>query len=130
SQHQAVTVGAGQQVTGINLPLQQGQEISGTVRDGSQPAFDAVVEAIPSRGDTLTMKTFRDGSYTFVVPNGTYRITSRGVTEEVAVADQPVDGVDFPPPPAGLNPAPGTLVTVAGNGLSGMGGDGRRATAA
>src|SRR5207244_1084634 len=48
----------------------------------------------------------------------------------VTVADQPLDGVDFPPPPAGPTPAAGTILTIAGNGLPGPAGDGGPAVAA
>jgi len=38
--------------------------------------------------------------------------------------------VNFPPPPTGPTPAAGTILTIAGNGLPGLGGDGGSATAA
>src|SRR5262249_33598921 len=71
-----------------------------------------------------------DGSFVLVLPPGPHQITARGLTEAVTVAAGPVDGVDFPPAPPGSTPGPGTIVTVAGNGIAGFGGEGRPATTA
>jgi hypothetical protein len=111
----------------VDLPLLQGQEVSGTVRAGTQRMADAPVQAVSASGVTLSTRSFADGSYTLVLPSGQYQMSAPGGAETVTVADGPVDGVDFPapaPPPA---PALGTIVTVAGNGLPGFGGDGRPA---
>jgi hypothetical protein len=48
----------------------------------------------------------------------------------VTVADEPLDEVDFPPPAPAPAAGVGTVVTVAGNGIPGLAGDGRPATAA
>lgn len=131
SQPQVVTLAAGQSLKDVNLPLLQGQPVSGTVRDGSGPIGDAMAQLTSARGDTVTTKTFPDGSFAFVVPDGAYQVSAGGGTDAVTVAGEPLDGVDFPPPaPAATSPAAGTLVTAAGNGLPGLGGDGRRALAA
>jgi sugar lactone lactonase YvrE len=130
SQRQSVTISAGQPQRGVDLPLLQGQEVSGTVRAGTQRLADARVQAVSASGMMLSTRTFVDGSYTLVLPSGQYRISAPGGAETVTVADGAVDGVDFPaapPPPA---PAPGTIVTVAGNGIPGFGGDGRLAITA
>jgi sugar lactone lactonase YvrE len=130
SQRETVRIVAGQQVTNMNLLLLQGQEVTGTVRNGADPARDTLVQALAASGATFSTHTFTDGSYTLVLPPGHHRITAPGGAESVTVADQPIDGVDFPPPAAAPAPAPGTIVTVAGNGLDGLGGDGRLATTA
>ena len=65
-----------------------------------------------------------------MLPAGQYRIAAPGGAETVTVADGPVDGVDFPAPAPGPAPALGTIVTVAGNGISGFGGDGQPAITA
>src|SRR5438445_6236026 len=130
SQRQIVSVAAAQARSGVDLALLQGQEVSGTVRAGAQRTADAPVQAVSASGMTLSTRTFADGTYTLVLPSGQYRITAPAGAETVTVADGPVDGVDFPaapPPPA---PAPGTIVTVAGNGIPGFGGDGQPAITA
>jgi hypothetical protein len=71
-----------------------------------------------------------DGTYVLVLPSGQHRISAQGMTEQVTVADGPVDGVDFPPAAPASTPAVGSIVTIAGNGISGFGGDGRPATTA
>jgi sugar lactone lactonase YvrE len=130
SQRQVVMLTAGQSVSNLNLALLQGQEVSGTVRDGAQPMADTLVQATADNGRAFSTKTLADGTYVLVLPSGKYRLTARGLAEPVTVTDQPVDGVDFPPPTPGPAPAAGTIVTIVGNGLFGSGGDGRRATAA
>jgi hypothetical protein len=130
SQRQVVNLVAGQQRGGIDLPLLQGQEVSGTVRASSQPAADATVQAVAADGTTVTTRTLADGTFVLVLPSGRHRITAAGLTEEVVVAGGPVDGVDFPPAAAAPTPGPGTIVTIAGNGIAGFGGDGRPATSA
>jgi sugar lactone lactonase YvrE len=130
SQRQVITLAPGQQRTNVTLPLQQGQEVTGTVRIGGQPLADALVEATAANGTSVTTRTFADGSYLLVLPGGRYRITSSGSAQQVTVADGPVDGVDFPITAAAPNPVPGTIVTVAGNGIVGFGGDGRPAITA
>jgi NHL repeat len=130
SQRQVVNLVAGQQRTGIDLSLLQGQEVAGTVRSGGRPAADAGVQAVAADGAAVATRTLADGSYVLVLPAGRHQITALGMTEAVTVADGPVDGVDFPPAPAAATPAPGTIVTVAGNGIAGFGGEGRLATTA
>jgi sugar lactone lactonase YvrE len=130
SQRQVVDLVAGQERTGVDLSLLQGQEVSGTVKEGGQPMRDALVQATPANGAPFATRTFPDGAYTLVLPPGQYRLTAPGGTETLTVADQPIDGVDFPSAPAALAPAQGTIVTVAGNGLTSLGGDGRPATSA
>jgi Carboxypeptidase regulatory-like domain len=127
SQRQTVNLVAGQQRTGIDFSLIQGQEVAGTVRSAEQPAADAVVQAVLADGATVATKSFSDGSYVLALPSGQHRITALGLTVPVVVADGPVDGVDFPPAAAGPAPAPGTIVTIAGNGINGYGGDGQLA---
>jgi hypothetical protein len=130
SQRQRVNLVAGQQRTGVDLPLSQGQEVAGTVRSGDQPAADVVVQAVAANGAMLATKTLADGSYVLVLPGGRHRITASGMTQEIAVADGPVDGVDFPPAAAPPAASPGTIATVVGNGVFGEGGEGRPATTA
>jgi sugar lactone lactonase YvrE len=130
SQRQVVSVAAGRAQRGVDLPLLQGQEVSGTVRAGTQRMADAAVQAVSASGMTVSTRTFADGTYTLVLPSGPYRVSAPGGAEAVTVADGPIDAVDFPaapPPPA---PAPGTIVTVAGSGIPGFGGDGRLALTA
>jgi hypothetical protein len=127
SQREPVNLVAGQQRTGVDFALLQGQEVSGTVRSSGQPANDAVVQAVMAGGATVTTQTFADGSYVLALPSGQHQITAMGQTVPVVVANGPVDGVDFPPATAGPTPGPGTIVTVAGNGISGYGGDGQPA---
>jgi sugar lactone lactonase YvrE len=128
SPRQVVNLVAGQQQTGVDLRLIQGQEVAGTVRSGAQPTADAVVQAVGADGATVATKTLADGSYLLVLASGRHQISAIGMTEAITVADGPVDGVDFPPAPAAPTPSPGTIVTVAGNGIAGYGGDGRPAT--
>jgi NHL repeat-containing protein len=130
SQRQVVTVTAGQAQSGVDLPLLVGQEVSGTVRAGTQRMADALVQAVSASGIMLSTRTFVDGSYTLVLPSSQYRISAPGGAETVTVADGAVDGVDFPMAPTPPAPAPGTIVTVAGNGIPGFGGDGRLAITA
>ncbi len=130
SLQQTVTVAANEQHSGVDIALLQGQEVAGTVRSGNQRAGDALVEAVLAGGATQSTRTQADGSYVLVLPAGQHQIKAGGMSERVTVADGPVDGVDFPAAPAGPAPGPGTIVTVAGNGIAGHGGDGRPATAA
>jgi hypothetical protein len=131
SQRQAVTVAAGQQIAGVNHTLLVGQEVSGSLRDDAgKPLPNAAVTATPNQGTALTTQSFADGSYVLVLPEGQWRIGARGMEKVVTVADQPQDGVDFPPPPTGPTPATGTILTIAGNGVSGLGGDGGPAATA
>src|SRR5207249_2816429 len=85
---------------------------------------------VSADGGSFTTRTLADGSYVLVLPPGPHQITARGRTEQLTVAAGPVDGVDFPAAPPGPTPGPGTIVTVAGNGIAGYGGDGRPATTA
>lgn len=130
SQRQVVRLAAGQQQSNADLPLLQGQEVSGTVKAGGQPAADALVQAVDANGRVFATRTLADGAYMLVLPVGQYRITAAGGSEPVAVADGAVDGVDFPSPTSAPAPAAGTIVTVAGNGASTFGGDGRPAKTA
>jgi hypothetical protein len=127
SLRQVVNLAPNQQRTGVDLLLLLGQEVSGTVSAGTARVADALVSA---DGAALTTRTLADGSYVLVLPTGPHQITAGGRTETVTVAQGPVDGVDFPPAPPGPTPGPGTIVTVAGNGIAGYGGDGRLATTA
>src|SRR5439155_18849265 len=97
---------------------------------GGQPAADTVVQAVQADGTTVTTRALADGSYVLVLPSGEHRITAVGITEAVRVAVGPVDAVDFPPAAAAPTSAPGTIMTVASNGISGFGGDGSPATSA
>src|SRR5439155_11253610 len=127
SQRQVVTVAAGQAVGPVNHVLLVGQEVSGSLRDDAgKPLANAPVEATPSSGPAFTTRTFADGTYLLVLPEGKYRVSGRGMEKLVTVADQPLDGVDFPSPATGPPPAAGTILTVAGNGRPGLflGGDG------
>jgi sugar lactone lactonase YvrE len=130
SQRQSVTLAAGQQRGGIDLSLLRGQEVSGRLLDGSAPMADALVQVTAGDGKQLTTWTFADGSYVFILPSGQYTLSARGMAAAVTVADAPVDGVDFPEPLPAADLAAGMIRTVAGNGMPGFGGDGRRATAA
>jgi sugar lactone lactonase YvrE len=130
SQRQVVNLVAGQQQNNVDLPMLQGQEVSGTVTDRGQPMRDALVQATAANGQSLAARTLSDGGYVFVLPAGQYRITAPGGAEMVTVTHQPIDGVDFPAPTPGPAPVTGTIITVAGSGNRGYGGDGRRATAA
>jgi sugar lactone lactonase YvrE len=125
SQRQVVRLAAGQQQSGADLLLLQGQEVSGTVRASGQPVADALVQATAANGRTVATRTLADGTYVLVLPAGQYQIMAPGGSERVMVADGAVDGVDFPAPTPGPTPAIGTIVTVAGNGASTFGGDGR-----
>jgi sugar lactone lactonase YvrE len=130
SQRQLVRIVEGQQVSGIDLTLLQGQEVSGMVRDGATPMADTLVQATAASGLTFTTRTFPNGAYVLALPKGRYTVSARGLSRMVTVADGPADGVDLPPVVAGPAPAPGTIVTFAGNGPRGLGGDGGPATAA
>jgi sugar lactone lactonase YvrE len=131
SQRQVVNLIAGQQVANLDLPLLQGQEVSGTVKaDTGQPMADAVVQVTASNGRTIAARTFPDGSFTVILPDGQYALSARGLSATVLVAGGPVDGVEFPLAAPAPVPGPGTIVTVAGNGIPGLGGDGGRAAAA
>ena len=46
SQRQLVSVAAAQARSGVDLPLLQGQEVSGTVRSGAQRPANAPVQAV------------------------------------------------------------------------------------
>jgi sugar lactone lactonase YvrE len=126
SQRQLVTVNAGQAVGGIDHQLAVGQEVQGVLRDDTgKPLPDAPVEAAPTSGAAITTRSFADGSYLLVLPAGKWRLSARGMEKVVMVADQPLDGVDFSPAPTGTTPpAAGTILTVAGNGFAGLGGEG------
>jgi sugar lactone lactonase YvrE len=131
SQRQIVTVAPGGQVTNLNLPLLHAQEVSGSLKDEKgQPLANAPVLVRSAAGATFTTQSFTDGSYVFVLPNGQYTVTARGGSEVVTVADQPIDGVTFPAPAPAPAPAVGMILTVAGSGIQGFGGDGRPATTA
>lgn len=130
SQRQVVTLAAGQQLSDVHLPLLKAQEVNGKVTHSGSPSADAMVQAVAADGNTFSARTFTDGSYMLALPRGQYRITAPGGAENITVSDQPLDGIDFPPVPDGPAPAKGVIVTVAGNGLTSLGGDGRRAVTA
>jgi NHL repeat-containing protein len=125
SQWQVVNVHSGKSVSNLNLPLLHGQEVSGGVmNDAGEPLAYVPVQARATDGTIFTVQTFDDGSYVLVLPNGDYTVTAQDLSKRITVADEPVDQVDFPdpvPPPA---PSVGDIVTVAGNGAEGFGGDG------
>src|SRR5262249_12956804 len=125
SPRQVVTVADGQEVKGVNLALLQGQEVSGTVREGERPMAAVPVAATAQDGSKTATQTLPAGTYTLVLTNGVYTLSAGGVARQVTVADGPVDGADFPSTaPSGAKPAAGTILTLAGNGMSGYGGDG------
>jgi sugar lactone lactonase YvrE len=131
SQRQVVTVAAGQQAGPIDHTLLVGQELSGTLRDDAgKPMADALVTATSAAGAAITTQTFFDGQYVLVLPAGKYRISARGMEKVVEIVDQPFDGVDFAPPASASTPATGTIITVAGNGQGGLGGEGGPAISA
>jgi sugar lactone lactonase YvrE len=130
SLRQVVNLVSGQQRSNVDVVLLQGQEVAGTVRSGGQPVADAIVQAVTASGTTVATRTLPDGTYVLVLPSGSHRVSSQGMIEQVTVADGPVDGVDFPPAAPASTPATGSIVTVAGNGIFGYGGDGRPATTA
>jgi hypothetical protein len=131
SQRQVVTVTAGQQAGSVDHTLLVGQEVSGSLRDDAgKPIANAPVVATPASASPISTQTLADGSYLLVLPEGQWRISARGMEKAVRVADQPLDGVDFPAPSAGPTPAAGTILTVAGNGLGALGGEGGPAAAA
>jgi hypothetical protein len=131
SQRQVVTVAAGQQAGPADHLLLVGQEVAGTLRDDAGKLLpNAPVEATPTAGAAITTHTLANGTYVLVLPEGKWRLSARGMEKTVTVADQPLDGVDFSPPATGPTPTAGMIVTVAGNGLGGLGGEGGPATAA
>jgi hypothetical protein len=131
SQRQTVSLAANQQRSGVDIALLPGQEVGGTVRAGDQRASDVLVQASSATGTAeQTTHTLADGSFVLVLPSGQHQITAAGMAETVTVANGPVDGVDLPPAAPGPAPGAGTIVTVAGNGIPGYGGDGRPATTA
>jgi hypothetical protein len=131
SQRQVVTVAAGQAVGPVDHALLVGQEVSGVLRDDTgQPLPNSPVTATPATGPGITTQSFGDGSYALVLPAGPWRISARGLERVVTVTDQPLDQVDFAPPATAPTPTAGMILTVAGNGLGGLGGEGGPATAA
>jgi hypothetical protein len=131
SLRQTVTLAANQQRSGVDIALLQGQEVGGTVRVGDQRARDVLVQATSTAGAAeQSTRTLADGSFVLVLPSGQHQVTAAGMSETVTVAEGPVDGVDFPRAAPGPAPGPGTIVTIAGNGIFGYGGDGRPATTA
>jgi hypothetical protein len=131
SQRQAVTVAAGQTVGPVDHLLLVGQEVSGSLHDDAgMPLSNAAVTATPTQGTAITTQSFADGSYVLVLPEGKWRISARGMEKVVTVANQPLNGVDFPPLSTGPIPAAGTILTFAGNGTAQLGGDGGPAAAA
>jgi sugar lactone lactonase YvrE len=130
SKRQTVTVAAGHQVPNLNIPLLKGEEVSGVLSNGGKRTADALIQTPAEDGKVYTARTMSDGAYTLALPPGKYQVIADGAIQPVTVADQPIDGVDFPILPDGPVPAQGTIVTIAGNGLRGLGGDGRRASTA
>jgi hypothetical protein len=131
SQRRVVTVAPGQAVGPVDHLLLVGQEVSGTLQDDAgKPLPNTAVTATPTTGAAITTQSFADGSYVLVLPEGKYRVSARGMEKLVTVADQPLDGIDFPSPPSGPTPSAGTILTVAGNGRAGLGGDGGSAAMA
>jgi uncharacterized membrane protein len=78
SERGPVSVNAGQDVSGIDLRLvDNAGTISGRVRRGNDPIFDATVTAVRQDGDRArsTVQTDRNGAYSFGLVFGSYRIT-------------------------------------------------------
>lgn len=72
-----VGVAAGQQIGAANFVLQRGGRVTGTVREGNTPRAGITVAAYDAAGVlTATANTAADGTYSFVVPPGDYRIVA------------------------------------------------------
>ena len=74
-----VQVAAGQNLTGVNMQLiDNASIITGSVRRGNDPIFDAVVTATRLDNEqSFTTRTDRNGNYSFGLRYGSYRLTVR-----------------------------------------------------
>ena len=95
---QPVDIGAGG--THIEVELQPGAHLRGTVRGGGVPLSDARVTLVDSAGNVVaTTTTGIDGAYAFSdLDSGAYIVTATGYpprAAEVAVSGDGVDGPDI-----------------------------------
>ncbi len=108
SQRGPITVQAGQDLRDINIRLvDNAGTISGRVRRGNDPIFEAIITATRQGGDgsVATTRSGRDGTYSFGLSFGTYRLTIQkdgftavapGFIDVQLQAGQNVNGRDFP----------------------------------
>jgi len=77
----SITVGSGEQVTGIDAQLATAALITGTVHLDSGEDHEQFVEAFTTRGELAGMAyaSTEDGSYTLALPAGTYTLRASAI---------------------------------------------------
>lgn len=107
AQRGPVSVTAGQNIQNIDIRLiDNAGTISGTIRRGNDPIYDAeVIATIQGNGTRHSTRTARNGSYSFGLAFGNYRLTVQkegfvavapGYIDVQLQAGQNVNGRDFP----------------------------------
>ena len=107
-----LTVSPDSPITGLDVTVEIGAKLSGTVTGGGAPLADACVATLdPTTGATDSTRTGSDGTWSTVVPQGSYLVQANGCRPERRFANRFLGGSAEPAGARTVATAPGDTIT-------------------